>query len=185
MESEVIVSRSNPLQRSRPDVATLLARFALACVVVGGLLWGAFADAADVGTCTVETAPGAGCGGSGGTQEYMDEALVTSQAIFVCRVAVTAGSDWPACVDGESNPAYEYLLPASLSAGDWVWFSATGYALFEETSFFEGGEEPPETTPSWVPELAVEDAVKLWGAALMLLVIGFVGAILRRAMSLR
>lgn len=186
MNEELIVSRSNPLQRVKPDAATVLARIALACLVVGALLWGALVGAAEVSTCTVETLPGAGCNASGGDNYWMDETEWTTQAILVCRVSVAAGSDWSACVDGDSD-AYEYVFVESLQAGDWVFFAGgIGYVLFEETSFFEGGEEPPpETTPSWVPELRVEDAVKLWGAALLLLAIGFVGAILRRAMSLR
>lgn len=138
-------------------------------------VWGAFADAADVNVCATE---GLSCGGG---DTYIDEASVTDEAVYSCRgVSVGAGASWYECTDGESVVG-EYRFVANLEAGDFVLFD-TGFYPVEDAAFWTDGVEE-ETTSSWVPELSVEGALELWGAALLLFAVACIGVILRRAIE--
>lgn len=210
---ELIVSRSNPLQRARADVATLVARFALACILVVGLLWGAFADAALIAVCSTE-APEPSCP----DVQFVDDTTVSVGAVFVCRgFPVDVGDGWAECVDGEAF-AGRWTFVDELIAGDMVWFDA-GYQPVEFAAFWDGGGDPPSTGGSmavgcpgvlitgpsgealcqdgeggivewvqvesqpWVPELSVEQAMQIFGAVLLLWAVAYAGRILRQTME--
>lgn len=150
------------------------AQVALAVLVVSMIgVHVARADA--IAVCPVESVD-VSCPG----QSEADDSTVTTEAVYACvGYAVVVGSGWSACGPGEGYQG-AWVFNGSLPAGSYVWYM-DGYRAIEDAPFYSGGSPP--AADSWVPELSNEQATKLWGAALMLFVLAFVGRILRQAIK--